>query len=136
MLKDVDGFNYLDNASYRVDGYGTHIYASPSVGGPGATALLRQDVWALGRDKPLWITEWGFTDGTKFPNKKGQNASQALAEILAAFDDLSQRTPIGPMLFYSYNSGLMDGKGNPSGLVDANGEFVPAASVLSVRAAQ
>jgi hypothetical protein len=46
MLKDVDGFNFLDNASYRVDGYTTHIYASPSVGGPGLTALLRQDAWA------------------------------------------------------------------------------------------
>jgi hypothetical protein len=30
----------------------------------------------------------------------------------------------------------MDGKGNSSGLVDANGEFVPTASVLSARAAQ
>ena len=53
VLKNVDGFNYIDNASYRVDGYGTHIYASPSIGGPGVTALLRQDVWALGRDKPF-----------------------------------------------------------------------------------
>jgi hypothetical protein len=134
-LKSVDGINYIDNASYRVDGYGTHIYASPSVGGPGVTALLRQDVWALGRDKPFWITEWGYLE-PKFPNKRGQTLSQGLKEVLDAFDDLSQRVPIGPMLFYSYNSGLKDAKGNPSGLVDANGEFVPAASVLSARASQ
>jgi hypothetical protein len=134
MLKDVDGFNYIDNAGYYVDGYGAHIYASPSVGGPGVTALLRQDVWALGRDKPFWITEWGYLD-PKFPNKKGQTLSQGLKEVLDAFDDLSQRVPVGPMLFYSYNSGLLDAEGNPSG-VDANREFVPAANVLSARAAQ
>ena len=136
MLKDVDGFDYLDNGDYHVDGFGTHIYASPSVGGMGVTALLRQDVWGLGRERPLWITEWGFTDGTKFPNKKGQSAGQVMSDVLAAFDDLSKRVPIGPMLFFSYNSGLMDAKGNPSGLVDANGQFVPAASVLAARAAR
>ena len=136
MLKDVDGVNYLDNNGYHVDGYGTHIYASPSNAGGSATALLRQDVWALGRNKPLWITEWGFTDATKFPNPKGQTASMAMKELLNAFDDLSQRVPIGPMFFYSYNSGLQDAKGNPSGLVDTGGNFVPAADVLSARAAQ
>jgi hypothetical protein len=26
MLRNIDGFNYLDNAQYHVDGYGTHIY--------------------------------------------------------------------------------------------------------------
>ena len=26
MLRNLDGFNYLDNASYHIDGYGTHIY--------------------------------------------------------------------------------------------------------------
>lgn len=136
LLKDVDGFNYIDNAGYHVDGYGTHIYASPSACGSSATALLRQDIWALGRDKPLWITEWGFTDATKFPNKQGQTVSEGLIEILNAFDDLSQRIPIGPMFFYSYDSGLADAKGKASGVVDASGNFVPAASVLSNRADQ
>lgn len=136
MLKNVDGFNYLDNRGYHVDGYGTHIYASPSSPGASATALLRQDVWALGRDKAFWITEWGFTDATKFPNQKGQTADLAMQAILNAFDDLGQRVPIGPMFFYSYNSGLQDVYGHPSGLVDANGKFVPAANALSVRAAR
>jgi hypothetical protein len=119
MLKEVDHFNYLDNSEYHVDGYGTHIYASPNSPGESATALLRQDVWALGRDKAFWITEWGFTDATKLPNQKGQNASEAMQAILDAFDDLGRRVPIGPMFFYSYNSGLQDADGHPSGLVDA-----------------
>ncbi len=133
LLKNVDGFNYIDNASYHVDGYGTHIYASPSVGGAGVTALLRQDVWALGRDKPFWITERGYLD-PRFPNKKGQTLSQGLQEIFDAFNDLSKRVPVGPMLFFSYSSGLTDAAGNPSGLVDAKGELVPAAKVLAAHA--
>ena len=136
MLKDVDGFNYLDNSNYRVTGYGTHIYASPANAGQSATDLLRQDIRALGRDKPFWITEWGFTDATKFPNAKGQTASQGMKEMLDAFDDLGQRVPIGPMFFYSYNSGLQDAAGKASGLVDKKGSLVPAASVLSARAGQ
>jgi len=136
MLKEVDGFNYLDNAGYHVAGYGTHIYASPANAGRSATALLRQDIWALGRDKPFWITEWGFTDATKFPNAKGQTASQGMKEMLDALDDLGRRVPIGPMFFYSYNSGLQDARGKESGLVDQKGDFVPAASVLSARGAR
>jgi hypothetical protein len=136
MLKNVDGFNYIDNSGYHVGAYGTHIYASPSNAGESTTAALRQDVWALGRDKPLWVTEWGFTDAAKFPNPKGKTSSQGTVEMLAAFDDLSQRVPIGPLFFYSYNSGVVDAVGNGSGLVDAKGNFVPAAAVLSERAAR
>jgi len=29
MLRNLDGFNYLDNSIYHVDGYGTHIYPNP-----------------------------------------------------------------------------------------------------------
>jgi hypothetical protein len=29
LLRNLDGFNYLDNAIYHVDGYGTHIYPNP-----------------------------------------------------------------------------------------------------------
>ncbi len=131
MLRDVDGFNYLDNAGYHVDAFGTHIYASPKSPGDTATVLLRQDIWALGRDRPFWITEWGFTDATKFPNRKGQTISQGLTELLDAFDELAQRVPIGPRFFYSYDSGLADASGKASGLVDTSGHFVPAASVLA-----
>lgn len=135
-LANVDGFNYLDNASYHVDGFGTHIYASPSNPTQSATALLREDVWALGRAKPLWVTEWGFLDPTKFPNKTARNESEGVAQILAAFDDLSQRVPIGPLFFYSYSSGAVDASNHEHGLVDLNGNFVPVAGVLSARAAK
>jgi hypothetical protein len=60
MLKDVDGHNYLDNSSYHVDGYGTHLYPSPNDIKNSVTSMLEQDTAALGRDKPIWITEWGF----------------------------------------------------------------------------
>jgi hypothetical protein len=134
-LANVDGFNYLDNASYHVDGFGTHIYASPSAPRESATALLREDVWALGRAKPLWVTEWGFLDPTKFPSKTARNESQGVAEMLAAFDDLGQRVPMGPFFFYSYNSGAVDSSNHEHGLVDLKGNFVPVAEVLSARAA-
>jgi hypothetical protein len=29
LVRNLDGFNYLDNAIYHVDGYGTHIYPNP-----------------------------------------------------------------------------------------------------------
>ena len=136
MLKDVDGFNYIDNSSYHVDAYGTHIYVSPSSAGEGVAATLHQDIWALGRDKPLWVTEWGFTDPTKFPNARGESASQGLAQMFDAFDDLSHRVVIGPLFFYAYNTGMVDAHGRASGLVDAAGNFVPATALLSARAAR
>jgi hypothetical protein len=134
MLADVDSFNYLDNASYHVNFIGTHIYASPSAPAETATALLHEDTWALGRAKPLWVTEFGFLDPTKFPNKTASDESQAVAQVLAAFDNLGQRVPLGPLCFYSYNSGAVDSSNHEHGLVDLKGNFVPVAGVLSARA--
>jgi hypothetical protein len=54
MLKKVDGHNYLDNSSYHVDGYGTHLYPSPNDIKNSVTSMLEQDVAALGRDRPIW----------------------------------------------------------------------------------
>jgi hypothetical protein len=136
MLANIDGFNYLDNASYHVDGFGTHIYASPSTPSDSAAALLHEDIWALDRAKPIWVTEFGFLDPTKFPNKNVQNESQGVADMLATFDDLSRRVPMGPFCFYSYNSGAVDADGHEHGLVDTTGNFVPVAGVLSARAAK
>jgi len=62
--------------------------------------------------------------------------SQEVKEMLDAFDDLGQRVPIGPMFFYSHNSGLQDAEGKASGLVDKKRSLVPAASALSARAEQ
>lgn len=134
MLKDVDGFNYLDNAGYHVDGYGTHIYPGPNNVGGAFSSLMHQDIWALGRDKPIWITEWGFLDPKQYPTRTGKTLDQALNEVLDSVASFRKRVPIGPVFFYSYDSGLVDGKGNLSGLVDGQGNFVPAAAVLLARA--
>ena len=47
MLRNIDGFNYLDNAQYHVDGYGTHIYPWS---GPSCT----YDVHVAGRCGCYW----------------------------------------------------------------------------------
>ena len=40
---------------------------------------------------------------------------QALGDVLAALDDIASRMPVGPMMFYSYRSGLTDEQGHLSG---------------------
>jgi hypothetical protein len=52
-LRNLDGFNYLDNATYHVDGYGTHIYPNPDNLEQSVTDLIRQDAAILGPDKPF-----------------------------------------------------------------------------------
>lgn len=123
-LKNVDGFNYLSNSSYRVDGYGTHIYASPNDVAGSATRTLREDAAALGPDRPLWLTEWGFLDPKAFPNKKGETLSQCLQAFLDTLDGLRARIPIGPIMFYRYDSWLSD----------ASGKLLPQAKVLAAYA--
>lgn len=121
MLKNVNGVNYLDNTSYHVDAFGTHVYASPNGVDESATTILRQDIWALGRNRPLWVTEFGFLDKNAFPNKKGQSLSAAIDEFMATFTTMSQRIPFGPVMFYSYNGWL----------ADSLGKVLPEAQVLS-----
>jgi hypothetical protein len=125
-LRNVNGFNYLDNSSYHVDGYGTHIY--PWAGNPARSAsdTLREDSAALGRDKPLWITEWGFLKRSDFPNKNGQTLIEATKELLATFDKLAPSIPLGPVMFYSYNGWLTDN----------TGRLLPQADVISAYASK
>ena len=125
-LKNVDGFNYLDNASYRVDGYGTHIYPSPNDIDGSITRTLREDVAGLGRDKPLWLTEWGFLEQKAFPNRSGESLSQCLQLFLGTLDRLHTEIPIGPILFYRYDVWLSD----------ATGKLLPPADVLSAYTAR
>ena len=131
VLKAVDGADDLDNAAYQVDGFGTHIYLLPSDPRGGAAALLRQDIWALGRARPFWITEFGVFKPTAFPNQNGETLPQWVADLLAAFADLGSRVPLGPVMFYSYNSGLAAAEGRPSGVITPGGGFVPAAQTLA-----
>jgi hypothetical protein len=126
MLRNVDGFNYLDNGSYRIDGYGTHVYASPNDIDGSVTHVLSEDAAALAPAKPLWITEWGFLDIKAFPNKKGQTLSQCVQEFLNVLDGLHGQAPIGPMMFYRYDTWLSD----------SPGKLLPQASVLAAYAAK
>jgi hypothetical protein len=126
MLKDVNGFNYLDNARYHVDGYGTHVYASPNDVGGSVAHTLREDAAALGPGRPLWVTEWGFQDLKSFPNRKGETLSQGLRSFLDAFDGLRGQMPIGPIMFYRYDVWLSD----------ASGKLLPQAGVFSAYAAK
>lgn len=126
MLKNVDGFNYLNNASYRVDGYGTHIYASPNDVDGSVTRMLREDAAAVGSDKPLWVTEWGFQDIKAFPNKKGHSLSRTIQEFLDVLDRLRGQLSIGPIMFYRYDTWL----------ADTSGKLLPQASVFSDYAAK
>lgn len=126
MLRNVNGFNYLNNSQYHVDGYGTHVYPWAGDVAAGVRATLQQDAAALGRDKPFWVTEWGFMDPKAFPNKKGQTLNQAVQEFLATFDSLEPSIPLGPVMFYRYDVWLTDNAG----------QLQPVSGVLSSYAAK
>jgi hypothetical protein len=101
-LQNVDGVNYLDNAEYHVDGYGTHIYPSPNAIDSIVKQTLHEDRAALGPNKPLWVTEWGFLDLKAFPNKKGETLNQGMREFLNAFDAVRREMSLGPVMYYAY----------------------------------
>ena len=117
-LRNVNGFNYLDNNLYHVDGYGTHIYPWPGDIIGSARGTLSQDADDLGRDKPFWVTEWGFLSKSSFPTQKGESLAQGIKEILATFDNLATDIPLGPVMFYRYDVWLTDGSGNLLPLAD------------------
>jgi hypothetical protein len=120
-LRNVNGFNYLDNSSYQVDGYGTHIYPWPGDIAGSVKNTLREDAAAL-TDKPLWVTEFGFLNHSQFPNTKGQTLNQGIEEILATFNSLAQGISLGPLMFYSYHGWVA----NPF-----TQQLLPPADVLS-----
>ena len=120
-LRDVSGFNYLDNNLYHVDGYGTHIYPWPGDIVGSVRGTLTEDADALGRNKPLWVTEWGFLSKSSFPTQKGESLDQGMKEILATFESLAPSIPLGPVMFYRYDVWL----------TDSTGQLLPEASVLS-----
>ena len=125
-LRTLDGFNYLDNAIYHVDGYGTHIYPDMNNLRQSVTDLIRQDATILGPDKPFWITEWGL-DAKKYPNKQGQTRGQGFKDFYAVLNSL--HIPLGPIFYYCYSPG---GKA----LTDANGTLLPEASAVAARAGE
>ncbi len=120
-LKDLDGVNYLSNARYHVDGYGTHIYPGPDDIEAKVRATLQRDRAALGSDLPIWITEFGFRKG-RFPNRKGETRAQAIAQFFAALT--ASHLSFGPAFYYDYD-------GASWGLVDKRGGLMPAARALA-----
>ena len=117
ILRNVKGFNYLDNASYHVDGYGTHIYAQSDIEQV-ISDRLHEDASFLGKNKPFWVTEWGFADPKAFPNKNKQTMTQALDVSLATYEKLSREIPLGPLMFYRYDVWLADESGRLLPLAD------------------
>lgn len=122
-LRNLDGFNYLDNSIYHVDGYGTHIYPNPDNLEQSVTDLFRADAAILGPDKPFWITEWGLASN-KYPNKKGQTRAQGIRNFYATLDKLHM--PFGPAFYYCYSP-----YSGSKALTDANGALLPEASALA-----
>ncbi len=120
-LRNLDGVNYLDNARYRVDGYGTHIYPDPDDIEHSTAATLSKDTKALGSDLPVWVTEFGLRKG-RFPNRSGESRAQAVTSFFATLAGDSRRT-FGPVFYYDYD-------GPSWGLVDARGNLLPAAQAL------
>jgi hypothetical protein len=116
-LRNVNGVNYLDNSSYHVDGYGTHIYAQSDI--PEViNERLSEDAHLLGTDKPFWVTEFGFADEKAFKRPEAMN--QALQVTIKTYDKLSRQYLLGPIMFYRYDVWL----------TDDSGQMLPLANVL------
>jgi hypothetical protein len=122
MLKNLDGFNYLDNEHYHVDGIGTHIYCSPDYVAGTLNERLRNDAKVIGKGKPFWITECGVGDASKYPSKKGQTFQRAVQEFYNTLDERGD-VPVAAVFYYPYEA-----------LANAPGQFTPAGTVLNTRA--
>jgi hypothetical protein len=120
-LRNLDGKNYLSNARYRVDGYGSHIYPDRNDIQVSVAATLATDTQALGTDLPVWITEFGFRAG-QFPNRAGENRGRAIEDFFMALAEA--RAQFGPVFYYAYDD-------DDFSLIDARGGLLPEAYVLA-----
>jgi hypothetical protein len=121
-LRNLDGFNYLSNDRYRIDGIGSHIYTDPDDVKQSVTKILDTDASALGFGLPIWITEFGWRK-SQFPTKTGKSRADAITEFFAALAN-DHRNSFGPVFYYSYN-------GSDTALVDKTGAILPEAWVLT-----
>jgi Glycosyl hydrolase catalytic core len=110
QLRNLDGYNYLDNASYHVYAYGLHVYPTPDMIAKTTREKVGSTV-AILNDKPIWITEWGLKP-SRFPDAAGETRAQAAAEFYATLDEYGRTVTFGPIFYYSYPTGLIDGEGN------------------------
>jgi hypothetical protein len=127
-LRNLDGFNYLDNSLYHISGYGIHIYPNATNIQNNVLATLGKDATVL-RDRPFWITEWGL-DLNAFPNSKLRSRSEGMQQFLGNLDSLPN-IAIGPVFWYSYNINRSPGG---SEIVNQEGKLLADANVLSGRA--
>jgi Glycosyl hydrolase catalytic core len=118
QLRDLDGYNYLDNASYHVDAYGLHVYPTRNRIAKTTREKVGSTVAVLS-DKPIWITEWGLKP-LLFPDAEGGTRAQAAAEFYATLDEYRGTVTFGPIFYFSY----------PTGLIDASGNLLPDASAM------
>ncbi len=121
-LRNLDGINYLANARYRVDGFGSHIYTEPDDIRAAVAARLKTDTEALGTQLPIWITEFGYrTD--QFPNRAGAGRWQAFEEFFKGLADADARVTFGPVFYYAYDDSTFR-------LIDEQSNLLPEALVL------
>ncbi len=81
-LRNYNDFKYFDNSQYRIDACYTHVSAWPNDIAQSIRETMARDEQMLGRDQPMWVTEWGFLDKRAFPNPAGVTPSQAVQESL------------------------------------------------------
>ncbi|MDR3616464.1 MAG: glycosyl hydrolase [Candidatus Obscuribacterales bacterium] len=127
-LKNLDGYNYLDNKDYHVDGYGMHLYPPGTNVAGTVQSTFEHDAKILA-DKPIWITEWGVSRQS-FPNKKLRTRTDGINEFFGTLDGLNN-VVLGPVFWYSYN---INGKPGGTELVDLAGNLLPDANILTQRA--
>ena len=123
VLKNLGGFDYLDNAEYHVAGIGSHIYVSPDVIDTKASQILTGDS-LVGGGRPVWITEWGFNTWA-FRTRSDLTRKEAFTRFYA----MLRREPIrlGPNFVYAYSQH----KDSGWGLVGKGGQLLPEASVIT-----
>ena len=120
-LRNLDGKNYLSNARYRVDGYGSHMYSDANDIAQSVSKVLAADIEALGTDLPIWITEFGFR-ARQFPNRAGQTRGKAIEDFFKALAGEARAT-FGPAFYYAYDDAEFS-------LLDARGNLLPEAMTL------
>lgn len=114
-LQNINGLNYLD----FVDGFGEHLYPSPT-DIPSALTALQNISKVLGVTKPFWITEWGFN------NTSGQSRYLEFRQFLELMNSTGS-IPVAHLMLYNYASAdswsLLSG--GATGSVDAEARIFP-----------
>jgi hypothetical protein len=88
-----------------VDGYGVHVYPSgdPHRSASTRTADLKQDAFALcTRDKPCWLTEWGWRNTDQSCPLKDETRAQLTQLEREAFEPFVEQAQLAGILYYMW----------------------------------